>query len=205
MSKMKPILFSGPMVQAILDGRKTMTRRVAKPCRGEVFRLDPLFKELSIFKQLKGSIGMSGEYRTPVPRYKVGDILWVRETWQPLTTVEGRTVGYHFATGQVAWICDTTGMDIQEPDKWRPSIFMPKTAARIFLKVTEIRVERLQEISEEDAISEGVPVGPMGDYRTGFYWIWEHLNGKRGYGWDTNPWVFGYKFERCERPQEDTL
>lgn len=182
-AKAKPIIFSTPMVRAILDGRKTQTRRVIK--------IDDAPENWKI--SISGSsIVRTSPYDVRLSRYKVGDILYVRETWRRDIYQPERI--YYKATSN----------DDPETHKWHPSIFMPKEAARAFLQVTNIRVERLQDISEDDAIAEGCCERLLNDgwknvgkltAKDDFFAIWENLNAKRGYGWDANPWVFVYKFE----------
>lgn len=180
----KPILFSGPMVQAILDGRKTMTRRVVKP-------------------QPEGQLEC-------VIRHEVGTKLWVREAWA--ANIPGCPNGITYKADHI----DPKGDGPANPIKWKPSIHMPKTAARIWLEVMGVRVERLQGITEEDAIKEGFEGFPC-DHPIGRYacedcmnngWreppqmefmeTWQSLNDKRGYGWDVNPWVWVVEFKRLE-------
>jgi len=212
----KPIFFNTEMVQAILDGRKTMTRRVIKTDVVNQFDICPVDGPIAYIDQETGD-----SYRPEdLCRYKVGDVLWVRETWYKnyphkygryfyradgeeidMPTIYGETIKYGKADGL----------------KWRPSIHMPKSAARIWLEVTNVRVERVQEISEEDAKAEGIRsywaephrndppfIGAAKELgkdlcstRTkAFSQIWDGLNAKRGYGWDTNPWVWVISFER---------
>ncbi len=188
---MKPIIFSTPMVQAILDGKKTQTRRVIK--------IDDAPENWKI--SIAGtSIVRTEPYDVKLPRYAAGDILWVRETWFEneecllyKASKYENTKEYH---GRNGWV----------QIKWRPSIFMPRKAARIFLRVTNVRVERLQDISEEDARAEGVNgiprstvLYPNDDYIYPFKQLWNSLNQKRGYGWDTNPWVWVIEFERINK------
>lgn len=175
----KPILFSTEMVRAILEGRKSQTRRVIKPQPdGEIKANIPYefygTKTERIFTDTKA-------YLAPC---SVGDILWVRETWAKDDTY------YYKADGSCGSRCG----------KWKPSIHMPKEAARIWLEVTDVRVERLQEITEEDARAEGaLPTREERGYnccRDEFITLWDSINSKRGYGWDTNPWVWVIEFER---------
>ena len=181
---MKPILFNGEMVRAILEGRKTQTRRVVKP--------QP---ECSVFDepQLHWVCGKNGVWadghgnQQKAPLGQPGDRLYVRETWA-LFGPFNNGPGYRYrADGEP--LCMSRG--------WRPSIHMPKEAARIFLEITAVRVERLQDISEEDAKAEGCElVGwteemPM---PAGFAGLWNSLNGKRGHSWESNPWVWVYEF-----------
>jgi len=201
---MKPIIFSTPMVQAILDGKKTQTRRVIKPQPdGEIKANIPYefygTKTERIFTDTKA-------YLAPC---SVGDILWVRETWAKRVYSDNRY--YYKADDNLGAIFNREG------DKWRPSIFMPREAARIFLKVTNVRVERLQEITAEDVIREGIKYSDSGPYHwhvldtklnawinfhfhdEAFKHLWDSLNAKRGYGWDTNPWVWVIEFEKINK------
>lgn len=185
-AKAKPIIFSTPMVRAILDGRKTQTRRVIK--------IDDAPENWKI--SISGSsIVRTSPYDVRLSRYKVGDILYVRETWRRDIYQPERI--YYKATSN----------DDPETHKWHPSIFMPKEAARAFLRVTNVRVERLQEITPKDAWEEGCRIGNSFPWEQHipelqqqcrdivFKNLWNNLNDNRGYGWDANPWVFVYKFE----------
>lgn len=192
------------MVKAILDGRKAMTRRVIKP--------QPEFCITSDIRNRQPLAFWVDNARWVKPRYQPGDILWVRETWYKnyphkygryfyradgeeidMPTIYGETIKYGKADGL----------------KWRPSIFMPKEACRLFLKVTNVRVERLQDITDDDAWKEGFerdfPFCEKTECDTcldecsaryKFNKLWDNLNAKRGYGWDTNPWVFVIEFKR---------
>lgn len=189
-TKFHPILFSTPMVQAILEGRKSQTRRVVK---------DKMLQNATPEDDLEFLL------LTIIYKYKVGDLLWVRETFRPIEQEVGSPRFEYKATEA-----------INLTDKWKPSIFMPKEACRIFLKVKTIRIERLQEISEEDAIAEGVE--KIADYgSTGyrlytepeasysdidavysFESLWHSINGIDS--WNKNPYVFVYEFEKIEKP-----
>lgn len=184
--KMKPIIFSGPMVRAILDGNKTQTRRVVRDAH---FCDDPFVVE--------GLYASDGCGTLVNARYNPGDILWVKETWQPHPEA-----GLSYPEGKIPWdaICyaaDFSAEEYQDSKPWKPSIYMPRDAARIFLKVTSVRVERLQDISEEDAKAEGVTLKFGHTYREAFEELWESINGKK-HPWKSNPWVWVYEFERCE-------
>jgi hypothetical protein len=191
--KMKPILFSTPMVQAILDGRKTQTRRVIK--------IDDAPENWKI--SIAGtSIVRTEPYDVKLPRYAAGDILWVRETWSKDENGE-----YVYRTNY-----GTTEDDSFPPSmfKWKPSIHMPREAARIFLRVTNVSVERLQEITVDDCRLEGCcssdclqtgPHSPDCKCDTLFYNVWNDISAKRGYGWDKNPWVWVVKFERISKDE----
>lgn len=192
--KEHPILFSAPMVCAILEGRKTQTRRVAKA--PEDARHD------------RGGLAwyspMQGQDTGIYPKYQPGDRLWVRETWT--NDPEG---GFAYrATVDPNWL-DLYSKGLS----WRPSIHMPRWASRITLEVESVRVERLQDISEADARAEGVnkgvfeydcPARTCGKfwseqtYRNGFNILWDDINAKRGFGWGVNPWVWVVGFKRVE-------
>ncbi len=176
---MKPILFSGPMVRAILEGRKTQTRRVMKP--------QPPDKMLATEK----SRTLLAAVAAP---YKPGDILYVREKWCNINKPGISPEYYYFAETKYAEDYDSTEW------KWRPSIHMPRAAARLFLRVTDVRVERVQEIGELDAIAEGFQEIYPGEEINEFIKLWDTLNAKRGYGWAANPWVWVYTFERTDPP-----
>jgi hypothetical protein len=199
---MKPILFSTPMIRAILAGEKTVTRRVIKPQPegGKIAKV--------LDGGMRGFWGVTevGHIVEPedirITPYEVGEILWVRETWGDYDG-ESAYITYRADYPDGAKTYEWPELDefgekiICDLPKWRPSIFMPKEACRIFLRVIGVRAERLQELSWDDAIKEGVP------RRTEYIVLWNHLNGKRGFGWDRNPWVWVIEFERCEK-SEDT-
>ena len=198
----KPILFNTDMVRAILDGRKTVTRRVIKFPEGMTGRLSESGATDHIF--------YPGGIKRPL--YRTGDILYVRETWNEYLNNENIEYCY------LADIQNITYVDMDdEPIKWKPSIHMPKSAARIFLKVTDVRVERLQDITVEQAIKEGFEGIPCGCSTTGctdcydfgwreppqvgFMYTWDSTIKKQDldeYGWNANPWVWVYEFERIE-------
>jgi len=185
--KERPILFSGPMVRAILEGRKTQTRRVVKPQPG----CDPRDDE---------HLDMGR-----CPYGQPGDRLWVREAWH----TDERDLEYARAKHEDA-MSDSPIYYRADPENdnagctWRPSIHMPRWASRITLEITRVRVERLQEISEKDAIAEGAdpylhPVHPGREglrHVDGFRSLWESINGPGS--WDANPWVWVIEFKRVE-------
>jgi hypothetical protein len=202
--KERPILFSGEMVRAILDDRKTMTRRVIKPQpEGDQFSGFNAFGE-AIFYPRNDNSNDPGLRKCP---YQKGQTLWVRETWaaqhafDPHSPKEiysaaiemGQEIIPHYAA------TENLGGLIK-----RPSIFMPRWASRITLEITDVRVERVRDISEEDAISEGVDAVSQADIprqatwnrRQDFKQLWDSINAKRGYGWDANPWVWVVEFKR---------
>lgn len=210
----RPILFNTEMVRAILDGRKTATRRIIKP-------QPPV---TSVIKEIRNNcFGWSfwedmANYHMLQPPCHKGDILWVRETFAPMYK-ENYLVGYMYKAddGRMTVemydaIYGEDGRSYEWNGKWKPSIHMTKEAARIFLKVTDVRVERLQDITEEDAKKEG-GIDNRGfihspedeycnihtalkDFRDN---IWNSTIKKENlntYGWDANPWVYVISFER---------
>lgn len=205
--KKRPILFSTEMVKAILEGRKTQTRRVIKPQPKTQHRSDTRLEfyarrgENWEVKDKWTGDGFSILDSFKCPYGQPGDALWVRETWQP--SASGAYV--HFKA-------DIIGVDAGKG--WKPSIHMPKDACRIFLRITNVRVERLQEISEKDAIGEGIEKSefgfknydkryPVSDYMGGgneayrsFKSLWTSINGEQS--WNDNPWVWVIEFERVE-------
>lgn len=207
----KPILFNTEMVRAILDGRKGATRRIVKG-----FIPDDAVWGYTAFTP-KGYISCRGTFADGYGEKifklpcETGDILYVRETWKKAPN------GYYYYED---WQKD----DIADVTKWKPSIHMPKEAARIWLKVIDVRVERLQDITYNGALREGsegircdhVALGVHGCtdcMNTGwieppqveFMQIWNSTIKKSNldrYGWDANPWVWVIEFERCEKPTE---
>jgi hypothetical protein len=195
-SKIKehPILFSTEMVKAILENRKTMTRRVVKPQpRGKLVILDKTSASRGVFDFVE-------KYNEThfCPYGQVGDRLWVRETCQYPINRDGTPVK------KAIYKADLSDADIESEAcdwDWNPSIFMPRWASRITLKITNIKVERLQEITEEDAIAEGIPAfAPKGVRvsstipRKHFASLWDKINSKNGYEWSVNPWVWVISF-----------
>ena len=193
----KPILFNTEMVRAILDGRKTCTRRIVKDGIPD----DAMWGYTAFTP--KGYIScrgvhadgyVEGFFKLP---YQSEDILYVRETWgHPISLNSNKQ--YVFRADKIA----ESGFK-NDSHIWHPSIHMPKEAARIWLKVTDVRVERLQDMTDDDAEAEG-----CFDYTStalGFPDVWDSTIKKSdldSYGWNANPWVFVIEFERCEKPQE---
>ena len=182
---MKPILFSDDMVRAILSGRKTQTRRPLKPQPDDDAKI--MIGEVGSSKGV-AYIGdsTSGGYVTRVvsPYGKVGDLLWVREAFT--LTVPNEKPMY-----RATW---------KNPDgiKWTSSIHMPRWASRITLEITDIRIERVQEITEEEAISEGFFLDDGVSEVYCFSEAWDSLYAKKGLGWYANPWVWVLTFRRVE-------
>jgi hypothetical protein len=224
--KERPIIFSGPMVRAILEGRKTQTRRVIK---------NPYAKHASrVHSYNCGAefdfILPSGDGRIELCPYgKPSDRLWVRETWALTGSQADVKLNEYFCPEMVLadhmiFRADCDGYD-NASQSWRPSIYMPRWASRIDLEITGIRVERLTDISNADAISEGAlsvrtpewdakhfpewkyqweeaikkgekpPIGPLPKQTHAA--LWNEINGKGS--WDTNPWVWVIEFKRTEQ------
>jgi hypothetical protein len=216
----KPILFNTETVQAILDGRKSCTRRIVKPqqfvgmlpdkCKNKV--PEEFLKEKKfMFKPYCDMTDIeliNTAYKAP---YQLGDILYVRETWHKYNKRVGEGKSCHMEEfyGYKASVANSE--DANEP--WKPSIHMPKEAARIWLKVTDVRAERLQEITAESALLEGTDkyIHLNGKFDknailTSFMGIWNSTIKKSDldrYGWDANPYVWVIEFERCEKPKEE--
>lgn len=212
MSRVLPILFNTEMVRAILDGRKDATRRIVKG-----FIPDDAVWGYTAFTP-KGYISCRGTFADGYGEkfFKLpcepGDILYVRETWKKAPN------GYFYYED---WQKD----DIADVTKWKPSIYMPKEAARIWLKVTDVRVERLQDITEEQACMEGTDPWDEACYENngwhptlsdpdsggdpnmidGFHKLWNSTIKKSdldSYGWEANPYVFVIEFIRIDKPEE---
>ena len=221
----RPILFNGPMVRALLDGRKTQTRRIIKPqpsdyrpstvapqrLRGQLPKHDQPY-----FDAYNGGphwcwwdeYNRQGADWIKCPYGVPGDSLWVRETWalhERFTDV-GRVV--YAATANRSWTeahrdvpIDAIGDRPARPFQqgFKPSIHMPRWACRLTLEITDVRAERLQDISEADAEAEGVQdpslvpiLGAFWSSRDGYARLWEHINGKGS--WAANPWVWAVTF-----------
>lgn len=204
MMAIKPILFNTEMVRAILDGRKSCTRRICKDANKytvpdmDFYNADRRTYAVHNFADKEQMEQLSIAERTcPICP---GDILYVRETWK-----KAPNGYYYYESWQKNGIADIT--------KWKPSIHMPKEAARIWLKVTDVRVERLQEITEVGIQKEGVEVDPkecagkfdfISELFLLFQRLWDSTIKKSDldrYGWGANPWVWVIEFERCEKPE----
>lgn len=193
----KPILFNTEMVRAILDGRKTQTRRVMKPqAKCTVPRDCATCNEWRLDGKTSDACP-STCVTTPEPPCSVGDILWVRETWSEMP------YGYVYHANEG----NPEGWDAD--DRWHPSIHMPKETARIFLMVKDVRVERLNDILAHagEVAKEGIPYSDEGDIEASglrFKELWDSTikpADRERYGWDANPWVWVIEFERCEKPE----
>ncbi|EPY7162036.1 morphogenetic protein [Klebsiella variicola] len=224
------MIFNGEMVRAILDGRKTQTRRIMK--------VQPENSELGLRRVVESKNGIddgkyfwSQSYATGLksrskpfacPFGTVGDRIWVRETWSSdfANYYPNDRVWYAADNNRQLDIDMVDGVrgiyspesDVHVPFRWHPSIHMPRWASRILLEITDVRVERLNAISEEDATAEGVPpagsllpdypgtfLTPKGDYATAkvaFQRLWESIYGEES--WKANPWVWVIEFKRVE-------
>lgn len=216
MTKERPIIFNGDMVRAILDGRKTQTRRAVKPQPLNIVPFigadDKPTWEFGVCLSHHGVISRHAR----CPFGQSGDQLWVRETHH---------VNHH---GGVIYRADWQGMNPFDGDecgddcsmvgeKWKPSIHMPRWASRILLEITDVRVERVQDISEKDAIAEGADhetsmslmdaeelqimasvniLSPNSFHRIVFQYIWDQIYGPEA--WDRNDWVWVIEFKRIE-------
>ncbi|KKM80060.1 hypothetical protein LCGC14_1343620 [marine sediment metagenome] len=216
------LIFSTDMVKAIQDGRKTQTRRIIKPQPHEEEYLEVgnftpalIDKDGEMYPadyQIFGAYTSDGELTWKCPYGQVGDRLWVRETFAIGSYTHKKWAEIHYKAGGSLlifkgwndWLEKNTqygGSTVGDGDKWRSSRFIPKWASRITLEITEVRVERLNQITEEDAIAEGAIVKHSEDtdeagysFRLGFIDLWDSLNAKRG-DWASNPWVWVISFK----------
>lgn len=207
-TKFHPILFSTPMVQGLIEKRKRQTRRTKGLEKVNENPDDWKFDRYALdvnFNQI-GVIFSNDNEEIHIPfKANIGDVLWVRETFYKTIAEELNGAFFYKAT------IDKLGWTF----KWKPSIFMPKSACRIFLKIKSIRVERLQDISESDSIAEGVKdddffeglfnyydylrkVLHFKNAKDSFMSLWKSINGEAS--WNQNPYVFAYEFEQIEKP-----
>ncbi|HBN8340773.1 TPA: hypothetical protein L3704_000130 [Pseudomonas aeruginosa] len=201
--KERPILFSGPMVRAILEGRKTVTRRVVKP---QPDFLGSMVDPNTPFKTLDAGL----HARITCPHGQPDDRLWVREAWAADAQVDA-IAPRDLSQGEPIWYpadfsVRQTGCSMISKGRGRPSIHMPRWASRILLEITAVRIERLQDISEKQALAEGVELEGEGVCWAGaagtasdspvesFRLLWELINGAGS--WNANPWVWVVEFKR---------
>lgn len=225
----RPIIFSGPMVRAILSGAKTQTRRAIRYFDGKAYATAPARARWQPPRNLEGDPRSwrdkwfaydtaGGASAFPIyglrcPYGIAGDRLWVRETWAHSAADRRRAMIYRADEG-------TARMALQEPEfgHWRPAIHMPRKACRTLLEIMAVRIERLREVTEQDALAEGVK--QLGGHHlfkdylqsTGseerylctnacasYYTLWDLINGdKRGFSWEANPWVWVVEFARIK-------
>lgn len=203
--KERPILFSAAMVRALLDGRKMQTRRVIVVDR--VFSVlrpfyDGRFDDRGNFhyrvrQNMDGMIGLRDPHIAEqwCPHGQPGDRLWVREAWR--TVAEADSLPPRSLN-----VAHRIWREVDAPHqpgfgKYRPPMFMPRWVSRVLLEITNVRVERLQDISNDDALAEGInrPIDaryPVDEFRA----LWDSINAARGFGWDVNPWVWVVEFRR---------
>ena len=218
---------SGPMVRAILEGRKTQTRRVVKPLPpsdaesvGANSYTGPEGPSYFWWKGVPtdGPVPYDGSVKywpsggSSCPYGKPGDWLWVRETWSPWADAATRAVlrSEDLAVYKADYREGCPPLEVGGCATWRPSIFMPRKFSRITLEITAVHVERLQKITEEDAHAEGVEPRIAGQdsedkirtYRTGYVCLWNSLNAKRGLGWEKNQWVWVVSFRNAEEAKQ---
>lgn len=204
----KPILFSGPMVRALLAGRKTQTRRLMKP-QPQLIDGKTWVWPCDGIDGCKWSWGVNvqpgNEPANQHSRYKVGDVLWVRETFSPIPAA--KPSGYFTDPKWINREC-WYAADNDKPmwgGKWKPSIFMPRKFSRISLEVTSVKCEQVQAITEEDAIAEGAQCAGFPaslTNRGAFAKLWEQINGKES--WDANVFVWKIAFKRILDAQQTT-
>ncbi|HDR9100015.1 TPA: hypothetical protein QDB15_001147 [Burkholderia vietnamiensis] len=229
--KERPILFSGPMVRAILEGSKTQTRRIVKPTGAHhIFQFRGR-------EEARGTDEPTGEWawcraerviseHIRCPYGKPGDRLWVREAFRLTSDFDGDSptrvgercldAGYRAPWAPVRyevdgaerdwrWVGTPPGHEVTA-GRARASMHMPRWASRITLEITDVRAERLQAISWDDAIAEGIKdprraavrIDPIDGTVAQFRQLWDSLNAARGHGWDANPWVWAIEFRRIE-------
>lgn len=220
MGRVLPILFNTDMVRAILDGRKTVTRRPVRykysNTEMKMFTNKYGTRLIEIQKDIEGeSYGRNPDgstwhklraYIEKNPPYRKGDILYVRETFRPLSNHPKARFEYA-ADWSTKYFENSKEPNCCNGGKWKPSIHMPKEAARIWIKVTDVRVERLQDMNKMDAVKEGIDTRccvNLAHALTKFKKLWDSTIKKSDlalYGWDANPWVWVIEFERCEKPE----
>ena len=208
MLKSRPILFSAPMVRALLDGSKTQTRRIIK--RSGEWPANAV--RVSMLEIRGTAMAIDANRCSYGPEIKFpyghpGDRLWVRETFQPTfgdgversetdwDTGAGFDINYPATTGRIEWIDGEDNIT----DRCKPAIHMPRWCSRITLEITGVRVERLHAINEVDAIAEGAPWAACGSpqegsHKAGYALLWESINGPNS--WELNPWVWVIEFKR---------
>jgi len=204
--KERPILFSGEMVRAILDGRKTQTRRAIKPQPRPMFLggcgwyPDGDANKKKHYASVKHFIkGMPIDF---CPYGQPGDRLWVREGFRLISQLGPETWDtflhpQYKSDMKIGHICSIM-REFYKPG-WKPSIHMPRWASRITLEITDVRVERVQDITLADIEKEGIfdkrETGNSIQQRISFSFLWDSINAKCGYSWDSNPWVWAISFK----------
>ena len=210
---MKPIVFSTPMVKAILEGRKTQTRRIPRNY-DEIFTWHEDAASVGLPTGPNGSeIQSMQEIFQNHPPYDKGDILWVREAW-----INAHIVDENVPYGEFSRDGFEYKATYHSPSRfrWKSPIYMPRAAARIFLEVVSVRVERVQDISVDDCIAEGMDCDNdinnpdpathesiknwnLANAQSLYKELWNKINAKHGYSWNSNPWVWVYEFKRIQQ------
>lgn len=209
--KERGILFSGPMIRALLDGRKTQTRRVVKMKTGDARFVLPRDGRWQV---VNGEAMASHDREWLACPYGIpGDRLWVRETFMgPHHIGDGDRgcIGFgvlyraddKFIPDDFGCACDGPCGGVLIAHPWKPSIFMPRSLSRLTLELTDVRVERVQAISHADCEAEGIERGKnldntlsSGTVKSVYAQLWDSINATRGYGWDVNPWVWALTFK----------
>jgi hypothetical protein len=190
--KQRPIIMSAESVQAILDGRKTQTRRVIK--KPEKWTIEKQDDELYLYEDIYGDHHNVIE---KCPYGQIGDRLWVKESYTFANF--GKVTIYK--SDKKDQFGEDWKITASQTNSWKSPLFMPRSASRITLEITNIRVERLQDITEDDAIAEGfISNKDLKEIaRLNFELAWDKLNEKRGYSWDSNPFVWVIEFRRVEK------
>ena len=221
--KERPIIMGAESVRAILDGRKTMTRRVVKPQPEMIIDAEP-----EGYSMVPSQDGINEIHKSKCPYGQVGDRLWVKESWKPgAWRNDGRVAIDYMASPELThtpwaymgeqasrfihkWLAEVEKSGLvpneqgryewepgKSPLKWKSPMYMPRLASRMTLEVADIRVERLHDITPEDALKEGFcNYGTEVDTLDAFCEAWQKINAKRGYPWESNPWVWVISFKR---------
>ena len=216
--KARPIIFSGDMIRALIDGRKTQTRRVIKGVpNNRIQGVDHWCNE-------KWRVFANGPVILKCPYGQAGDLIWDRETWsgdyayadqKPTDRVSVMTPDGPYYHDSV-WYWADGEPEFEDWERPRPSIHMPRWASRLTLRITDVRVERVQDMSEGDAVEEGARRGfptddyslylsEAGTYYGGFSGLWDSINAKRGHDWDSNPWVWVIEFDVIRMNVDDVI
>ena len=194
---MKPIIFTGASILGILDGSKTMTRRVVKPQPGGGFDWCRVV-QVAHWYHIEADLPRPVMHTVTCPYGVPGDRMYVRETWRQSQRGPEYIV---YKADYSQYVKSPHGRMYRTPmtndrgsDIWKSPIHMPRWASRIMLEIVNVRVERLQDITEDDARAEGFQLNSIPN-RDAFEFEWDYINSKRGYTWKSNPWVWVYQFK----------